>query len=230
MHKLANIRIIAAAAGLGALMVIVGTYMHPMNADPNEPLAAFTEYAASRHWVFSHFLQLFGVILCVGTLLGLEQLLAPPAHTVACLGKAAAVASLAATATLQAVDGVALKAMADLWAAAPKGEQETLFSAVLAVRQIEIGLASITALLFGLTALLYGIALWIDTRFPKWLSLLALPAGLATLVSGIVIANDGFSSAAMAINMPATSLLMFWITGLGGCMWRLAGSPKRATP
>ena len=48
-----NYRIGAVAAIAGALTLFVGTFLHPMNADPNDPLAAFTEYAADHHWIAS---------------------------------------------------------------------------------------------------------------------------------------------------------------------------------
>jgi hypothetical protein len=38
----------------GSLFLFIGTFLHPMEADPNVPLAAFTEYAADRNWVASH--------------------------------------------------------------------------------------------------------------------------------------------------------------------------------
>ena len=38
-----------------------------MSADPNVPLAAFTEYAASGHWVAIHLMQLFGVYPTTGS-------------------------------------------------------------------------------------------------------------------------------------------------------------------
>jgi len=62
-----------------------------------------------------------------------------------------AIAGLAVASALQAVDGVALKVMVDAWAAAPAGQKEGAFHAAFAVRQIEIGLASMLSLLFGLT-------------------------------------------------------------------------------
>jgi hypothetical protein len=107
---------------------------------------------------------------------------------------ASAVASLAVAAGLQAVDGVALKAMVDAWSAASKPQTGELFHATVAVRQIEIGLASVTSLLFGLTVSLFGIAFWIDRDFPKWLAIPAVAGGVATAVSGVVIAHTGFLS------------------------------------
>jgi hypothetical protein len=40
-----------------------------MKADPNEAIAAFTEYAADQLWVASHLTQLAGVTLMLAALL-----------------------------------------------------------------------------------------------------------------------------------------------------------------
>ena len=207
------------AAISGALILFVGTYLHPMSADPNQPLAAFAEYAANHYW--SHLLQLLGVVLMVAALILLSQkMLEGPAHTAATLGAVGAAASLALAGALQAVDGVALKAMVNAWAAAPERDQATLFQAAFAVRQIEIGLASIFSLLGGLTFSIYGVALLIDARFPKWLGVLAHVGGVPTAIAGIVIAYTGFSGLEMAIGMPANSLLLVWMVALGVYVWR----------
>ncbi len=192
-----------------------------MDADPNAPLAAFTEYAADGHWVASHLMQLFGVVLMMGALALLSRCLASgPADIAATCGMAAAVASLAVAGALQAVDGVALKSMVNTWAAAPESEKVALFHAAFAVRQIEIGLASIASLLLGLTATIYGVALLIDPRFPKWLGALAIAGGPPTAVAGVVIAYTGFSGPAMDINMPSSFLLLLWMIALGVHLWR----------
>jgi hypothetical protein len=50
-------------------LLFIGTYLHPTKADPNEPVAAFAEYAADQMWVASHLMQLAGVTLMVAGLL-----------------------------------------------------------------------------------------------------------------------------------------------------------------
>jgi hypothetical protein len=221
MHIVRGSRIVSIAAISGALFLFAGTYLHPMNADPNVPTAAFTEYAADHHWVASHLMQLLGIALMVAALLLLSRRMAGgPADAAATLGTAGAVASLAVAAALQAVDGVALKAMVNAWAVASGQEKEVLFQTAFAARQIEIGLASIASLLFGFTLSIYGIALLTDPRFPKWLGFMAIAGGAPTAIAGIVIAYTGFSASAMAINMPAGSLLLFWMVALGIYAWR----------
>jgi hypothetical protein len=187
-------RIGAFAAIIGAGLLFVGTLLHPMNADPSIPLAAFTEYAADKYWVATHLMQPFGVIFIVAALVLLSRRMADcQAAEWATLGMTGAIASLAVASALQAVDGVALKVMVNGWAATPEPGKTALFQAAFGVRQIETGLASITSLLFGLTASAYGVALWIDRRVPMWIAALGIVGGVPTAIAGIVIAHTGFS-------------------------------------
>ncbi len=128
--------------------------------------------------------------------------------------------SLALAAALQAVDGIALKNMVDAWAAAPASQKEGIFHAAFAVRQIEIGLASLLSLSWGLTATMYGVALLGDDTYPKWFAGVAIAGGVPTMVAGVAMAYTGFSGLVMAINMPANLLLLLWMLALGGFLWR----------
>jgi hypothetical protein len=201
--------------------LIIGTYLHPVPDDPNDAVAAFTAYAADRLWVASHLMQLAGVALMVTAVIVLAwELDAASGRTLGRIGAAAAVASLAVATALQAVDGIALKRMVDTWAAAPTSNKAAAFYAALAVRQIEIGLASTLSLLLGLTVAVYGLALVADGSYPKWLAIVAIAGGVATAISGVVMAYTGFSGLAMAVNMPASALLIAWIVAIGISMWR----------
>ena len=209
------------AAIAGPLLLLIGTYLHPMGADPNVPLDAFTEYAASSNWVVVHLMQLIGVVLIAASLVLLSRKMADgPGAEWAILGAAGAVASLAVASALQAVDGVALKAMVNSWARISDPGKAELFDAAFAVRQIEIGLASIGALMFGLTVSIYGIALLIDRRFSRWIGALAIVGGVPTAIGGIAMAYTGFSDLSMAINMPSSSLLILWMVAVGIHGWR----------
>jgi hypothetical protein len=209
------------SAVAGAVLLLVGTFLHPMSADPNVPMAAFTEYAASHIWVASHLMQLAGVMLIAASLVLLSRRMADgPSAEWATLGALGAIVSMAVASALQAVDGVALKFMVDNWAAIPEPGKSGLFVAAFGVRQIEVGLASIGSLLFGLTVSIYGIALLIDRRFPRWLGAVAIAGGIPTAIGGLAIAYTGFSDLAMTINMPANSLLILWMIALGIYGWQ----------
>jgi hypothetical protein len=111
----------------------------------------------------------------------------------------------------------------DAWAAAPAAQKEVAFHAALAVRRVEIGLASMVSLLFGLTVTGYGIALLVDHTYPKWIGGLAIVGGVPTMVAGVVMAYTGFSGLAMALSMPAGYILVVWMVTLGVLMWRRSG-------
>jgi hypothetical protein len=221
MVSRSNNRIGASCAIVGSVWLFVGTYLHPLEADPNEAVAAFTEYAADHLWVASHLTQLGGVALMVVALLLLaHQLESVSGQGGTRIAAGGAIASLAVATALQAVDGIALKRLVDVWAAAPAAQKEIAFYAAFAVRQVEIGLASVLSLLLGLTVTVYGVALLVTNTYPKWLGGLAIVGGVPTTVAGVVMAYTGFSGLAMAINMPASFILLVWMLALGVFMWR----------
>ncbi|WP_457153306.1 hypothetical protein [Mesorhizobium sp. P5_C1] len=196
----------------GAVLLFVGTSLHPMHEDPNDALAAFGEYAADHIWLFSHMAQLAGVLSMVaGLVLILGRLSDGPPRGWALLTILFGAASLAAAAALQAVDGIALKAVVNAWAMADAATKPSLFSAAFAVRQIEVGFAAISAMLLGLTVLLANVALRQARRSPLWLSLLGGVGAVGVLVGGFATAATGFSGTAMAANMPGSMVLLVWV-------------------
>lgn len=209
------------SAVIGVILLFFGTFLHPMEADPNAPAAAFAEYAADHHWVASHLLQLVGVTAMVVALLLFAGHLQAAGHRhFPRVAAAGAIASLTLAAALQAVDGVALKAMVDTWSAAPAEQKNSLFQATYAVRQIEIGLASMFCLAMGFTATVLGVGLLVSRGTSRGFALLAIAGGIPTAGAGVVMAYGGFSELAMLINMPANLLLLAWMLWLGVKLWR----------
>lgn len=225
--KRSDLRIGAVCAVLGAVLLFVGTYLHPMQADPNDPLAAFVEYAADQNWVASHLTQLAGVALIVAALIVVSaQLESTGGAAVARIASGGAIASLAVAAALQAVDGIALKLMVDAWAA-ETSEKNAPFQATFGVRQVEIGLAGVMSLLFGATATLYGTAMWSRNLYPKWVAGLAVLGGAPTVLAGIIMAHSGFSSLAMLVSIPSSSVLLVWMFAVGVLLWRRSADAER---
>jgi hypothetical protein len=125
-------------------------------------------------------------------------------------------------AALQAVDGIALKVMVDRWAATTGDTRELAFQTAFAVRQIEIGLASLLSLVAGLTVTTFGVALHMSSRYPGWLGSLGLVGGLGTVAAGVAQASTGFSGLAMTLSALASAVLRGWMLLAGVFMWRLA--------
>ena len=150
----------AMCAIAGSLLLLTGTYLHPVPADPNDAVQALAAYARDRFWVPSDLMQLVGAILALASLLIVARQLQRRTATVwSHLASAGAIASIALTAALQAVDGIALRVMVQNWATAAITQKPIAFQSAFAVRQLEIGLASVLSILLGATATLYGVAL-----------------------------------------------------------------------
>ena len=216
-------RLGAAAALLGTLLLAVGTILHPMQADPADATAAFAEYAEDSLWVASHLAQFLGIVGLGAALVALAMIIdRGRASAWARIGAFGAAASIATAAALQATDGVALKVTVDRWAAATGDARLYAFEAAFAVRQIEIGLASLLSVLFGVTILVFGGALIFSRLFGSWLGWLALIGGSATFASGIAQAYTGFAPTAMMMSMSASLVLLVWAVALAVVMWRMA--------
>lgn len=219
-------RIGAAAAIGGTLVLALGTALHPMDADPADLQAAFTEYARDPYWVASHLAQFAGVALIGVGLLAVTQRLAAGAGAAwAWIGALGTVASVTLAAVLQAVDGVALKVMVTRWLAAGGAARGPLFEATVAVRQVEVGLASLLSVVFGLTLLVYAAAIRASRAGPRGLGVLGLTAGAGTLAAGIVAAYDGFSDLNMILTAATGALSALWTLILGVWLWRTAPRP-----
>ncbi|MBV8454884.1 MAG: hypothetical protein JOZ29_21835, partial [Deltaproteobacteria bacterium] len=123
-------KVAAACAIAGSVLLIVGTYFHPVPADPNDAVMAFTEYAADPLWIASHLAQLAGIALLLTTLIVIADLQQAVSsgfyYRVAAAG---AIACLAIAAALQAIDGIALKRTVNAWSAAPIMKRDAAFYA-----------------------------------------------------------------------------------------------------
>ena len=215
----------AIAGVTGAISLLAGTLLHPSGADPNEPHAAFTEYAAHHDWVAVHLIQLLGVALMVISLVLLSKMMTNGrGEIMAYMGTIGAAASLALAAALQAVDGIALKVMVDHWANASVADKDMLFYAAFGVRQIEVGFASTLSIILGCTVIIYGLAQRSDDNFPNGMAWLAIIGGLGTAIAGIVMSQTGFSDTTMIINMPSNLLLLLWMVLTGIWMWKTASA------
>ncbi len=216
-------RIGAAAAPSGAVVLFVSTLLHPMSADPSDAPAAFAEYAADPYYVWSHMGQFAGFVLIGMALVALAATLeAGLPAACARVGVVGTAASVAVAAALQAVDGVALKAMVNRWGVASGDARGLAFEAALAIRQIEIGLAGYLSLLSGFTLAVLGFAILRSARYPRWLGLIGVADGLGMMAAGAVQASTGFSALAMMISMPASFVMLVWLVAVGIRMGRLA--------
>ena len=225
--------LIGAASGvLGALLLIVGTAMHPVPANLQDSAEAFASYATISRlaWVTSHLLQLAGIAGMVVAMVLLARAMAGDNHSIlwARLTAVFGAAAIAATATLQAVDGAALKVMVDLWASSSDADRSALFAAAQAVRQVEIGLDGVFSLTLAATAAAFGMVLIRGTAAARLLAVLAFVTAAAAAVSGVLFCLQGFSSAAMNAGTTSGGLGIV-LTAVAG-VWAMRRTAVRPRP
>ncbi|HVI38729.1 MAG TPA: hypothetical protein VM684_20990 [Gaiellales bacterium] len=220
-------RLSAVLALLGAVLLAVGTWMHPAHADAGVPTEAFAEYAADSRaaWVAAHLLQFGGITgMTLATVLLARAVAGPRGSAWARVTTVCATAGLATAAVLQAVDGVALKAMVDLWSGAEE-DRSKLFAAALTVRSIEIGLDALFALVFAAAFLTFGFGLLTAPAGSKGLGALAVVAAGVGAVNGGTLAVSGFSTATMFVTMVSGPLTLVWLLLAAAWSWRRATLP-----
>ncbi|HVH30346.1 MAG TPA: hypothetical protein VNA31_01585 [bacterium] len=216
------VRVGVVAAFVGAPLLLVSTVLHPSNSDPNVPLAAFTEYAASSRWVWIHLGQFAGVVGLGVSFTALAATMEAGASAAwARVGLLGIAVTIAVAATLQAVDGVALKVMVDRWAVATGDARDRAFEAAFAVRQIEIGLASLLSLVTGFTLAVFALAIILGARYPMWLGWIGLVDGVGTVGAGMAQASTGFSGLSMMLSTSTSIILLVWALATGALMWRV---------
>jgi hypothetical protein len=118
------------------------------------------------------------------------------------------------------VDGMAVKAAADAWAANP--DDPAIYGRALAVIDMQrILFTGIQGSIFGLTPLLFGVAGLMTDEHPKWLAWLVVGAGLAGLLSGSIQFLSGVSTLTADVLFPIASIAFtVWAFFMGLRLWK----------
>ena len=214
------VRVGSVSAVLGAIILIVANILHPRGADFGDTAEHLQEIADAGIYLGDHIGLLVGALLLTGGLIGISRSLTEGGGAVwARLGLAAAVASAALMVVVVAVDGIAFKAVADEWASS---QNAALFQAAYVLEQIGLGLFTMLIFfVFGVTFILYGLAVALSEVYQKWLGWLALALGIAAAVIGVIQAFDGPSDTLTNVLFPIVSVLLtVWVLVLGVLMWR----------
>ena len=207
---------------LGVVLFVVSTAVfHPSAEHPMDNPAVFMEYAEDAGWIATHFAQWFASLFLMGGLIPVYFTIASRMEAGAAIARFAlggALLTAAAFTMLQAVDGIALKWAVDAWAVAPPGERSAAFSAALSVRWTEYALQSYSNLLLGLTLILFALATWMSTAYPRWLAAIGGASGVAWIVHACMVPYVGlFDSLPRLI---AIVLLAAWTFAMAVPMWR----------
>ena len=221
------LRIGAVSALLGAILGAASLILHPRVGELNYGKFGYEEeflqnIADHQEWVTVHLAVLFAAMLFMGTLVALQRsITAEPAASWAELGFLSALLGTGIITANIALDGLALKVVADAWADAPADERLTFFRIGNSMVEIALALFSIWLIVFwGITFMLYGLAVSLSRVYPKWLGWIALAAGSGGLVIGLFHSFDGPSILVSNVLFSIVAVtLILWMLAMGGYMW-----------
>ena len=128
--------------------------------------------------------------------------------------------TIALTGVLQAVDGVALKAAADAWLAAPLADQGARLAATEAVRWLEWAVRSYQRTMFGITLILVATQIVVTARIPRPIGIVMALSGLAYIAQGVVVGAEGFSANGTIPGLLALVLDLAWMIWLVIVAWQ----------
>jgi hypothetical protein len=206
----------AIAGGAGVGLQLVMEHLHPHHEQPNNTVAAFSEYSHATGWTAVHVGQFFGALLIVFSLLALSRSLARQSGLAGALatGAAAALVVVAGVFAVQmAVDGVALKHTVDSWAAATGAAKTSALQVAEGVRWLEKGLSTFFHFMNGTALLGLGLSFIVGRTYRSWPGWVAVVAGIAFLAGGASTAETGFSMRSGMILQPALILLVVFLIG-----------------
>jgi len=221
------LRIGAVSAILGAILLVVANILHPRTSDIDDTEAMLQLIADSSIWVTDHLGLAIAFLLVLGGLVAVyRSITAEPGAALARLGFAGALLSSGIAMVVIGIDGFGLKEVAEAWAEAPAEEKATAFRVAEALEQISFGIFSLFIFVFfGVTFLLYGLAVALSDVYPKGLGWAAVVLGIGAAVLGLVQAYQGPSNVVTNILFPIFSItITLWVLVMGVLMWRKASA------
>lgn len=219
-------------AVVGPLLALAVNIVHPRPAwDEVGEHETFLRLAAeSDAWAVVHLGLVIAFILFLGAFAALTTSLEGRAGSgLARLGLASAFAATAVSVVQASVD-TAIGEVAEDWAAAAPGERADVLRIGGALEDVDFVLLSVELIFFfGVTFVLYGLALLASERYPRWLGWIAIAGGCGGIALGAVQAVQGEASGLTVIVLPAVAgVLSLWLLALGVLLWRDAAATSRS--
>jgi hypothetical protein len=229
----ALMRIGAACAIGGPILALVANALHPRPDDVGDHESFLAAAAESpNRWLLVHVALVVSSILFLGGLIAVSHSLARGRS--APLARAAAIAAVAGVAIRLVQESVdlAVGEVAEDWERAVGAEKDTALRVGGALEDVDFAMLSVhTVLFFGLTFLLYGLAVRAGERYPRWLGWVAVGAGLAAVVVGLIHLMTGPSVLTISVFPAVAAVASLWLLVIGLLLWRrLRGGEHASLP
>jgi len=217
------IRIGALSSIVGAIIFMFANIAHPRSPNIEVNQAQIETVANSSIWLTDHLLLFLGGFLLLGGFVAIQRSITSGVGAAwAQLGYVSAIVSTSVWTVLMAVDGITSKVVHSAWATAPLAEKATALRIADMMENIDIGIFSLyIVVFFGITFILYGLAVAQSDTYPQWLGWVAVVLAVACLVVGVVQVYTGLSVLVTNILFTSfSSFLTLWMLVMGILTWR----------
>jgi hypothetical protein len=218
------LRIGGGTAMVGAVMVVAGNAIHPRESGQlDNAEALLSVVAGSSIWAVNHLILMVAIVLLLAAYYGLtHSITKEPGSAWARLGWGVAIVGAAIGVLFMLTEAVALRGIADTWAASSGVQRELALAAGDALFHLSLTLSTGAALFFfGICPILVGKAILGSTEYPAWLGRLGMVLGmLGVAVNGFQILS-GVTSASGLILVPVSIIgITLWLGYSGVLMLR----------
>jgi hypothetical protein len=211
------------AAIIGGIVALAANIMHPRPENFDDAIASEIDMVASSDgWITIHVAILAASLLIAFGLYALARSMkGGPAEGIARIAIGGLLLSTPIAITTFLIDGYAMKAVADSFAADP-----TQAATATAVAHIGWALFMGSIITFlGISPALFGWAAAKDGRYPAWLGWTAVIFGIGSIGIGILGTIDGASQAVFIGFSITSGILTLWVIAAGIMVGRRASEP-----
>jgi hypothetical protein len=226
------IRLGAGSAVVGAVIFAIANLLHPRSENIDVAIEQVRAVAQDDTYIFGHVLLLIGPLLMLWGLVALRRSIKTERGSAFALyGFVTALVSAGHLAALVGIDGRPTKVIADTYVTASGADARTLELIAETVEEVNFGTLSVWIILFfGITYILYGLAVAASDDHPKWLGWAAVAMGTVQFVTGVVVTLNGPSELMITrIFSPVAFLETIWLLAMGALMWIKAPQVSRSS-
>jgi len=218
------IRIGALSGMVGGVVSLVVAFLHPAESVSGEDFTTdhMHEMAESAPWLAGHFGNTAAAFLAVFALAAFTEMMrGSTGQAWARLARLTAVAAFGLILVTSAVDGFAIRRVAEDFVSANPDPGSAHYLATQGFEHFQLSMFSMVIFAyFGVTQLLYGLATWNSGTYPKWLGAIAIGFGIVGSVVGAVQLLFGISTASITVFVVTWNFFILWIMVMSVITWR----------
>jgi hypothetical protein len=217
------LRLGGACAVAGGVLGVVLNLIHPRTSDIGATEVELRLIEENGRWLAVHAGILVALVIAFLGLVAIAVSMYGERGLWARVALYSAIASAPVAIISVAIDGIAMKEIADAWADAP----DRVFAAADAVGQLNVAaFDGLIISLFGMTPIFAGIALAGSSLYPRWIGILSVVGGVIGLIAGFTQALTGLEPLTANVLFPLASLAFTIVLITAGLtLWQKASAP-----